>query len=109
VYTYRSDATLSGIIQEVETPAFGDDLASSHRGALPAAGTGLCSAPRQEGMVPLREDGRLYHKHIDELTREDSWARLEAERVTAMWLRGRIVGERIAAQLRAKARNRSDD
>jgi hypothetical protein len=51
----------------------------------------------QEGMVPLRREGRVYYKHIDDLTREDVGARLEAERDTAMWLRGRIEGERIAA------------
>ena len=50
-------------------------------------------------MVPLRKDGRVY-EHIGELTREDVAARLEAERVTVMWLRGRIEGQKIAAQWR---------
>ena len=53
----------------------------------------------KEGMVPLRKGGRVSHKHIDELTREDVAARLEAERVTAIWLRGRIEGEKIAREL----------
>ena len=57
----------------------------------------------KEVMVPLRKDGRVYYKHISDLTREDVAARLEAERVTVMWLKGRIESERIAAQLRENA------
>ena len=38
----------------------------------------------KEGMVPLRREGRVYYKHISDLTREDVGARLEAERVSAM-------------------------
>jgi hypothetical protein len=44
----------------------------------------------KEGLVPLRKDGRLYYKHIDDLTREDRLARIEAERGITAWLRGRI-------------------
>jgi hypothetical protein len=44
----------------------------------------------KEVMVPLRKDGRVYYKHISDLTREDVAARLEAERFTVMWLKGRI-------------------
>jgi hypothetical protein len=44
----------------------------------------------KKGMVPLRKDRRLYHKHIDDLTPEDRSARLEAERVTIMRIKGRI-------------------
>jgi hypothetical protein len=62
----------------------------------------------QEGMVPLRREGRVYCKHIDDLTREDVGTRLEAKWVTAMWLKGRIEGERIAAQLREKGWDQPD-
>jgi hypothetical protein len=60
------------------------------------------------GLVPLREDGKLYYKHIDHLSRKDVGARLEAERVTLMWLRGRIEGEKIAAQLHQNAPDHHD-
>ena len=57
------------------------------------------------GFVKLRRGERFSYKHIDDLTCDDCWARIEGERVTAMWLRGRIEGERIAAQLRENARD----
>jgi hypothetical protein len=60
----------------------------------------------KKGMVPLRKDGRLYHKHIDDLTREDRWARIEAERDTIAWLRGRIVTEKVAAMWRRRGSDR---
>jgi hypothetical protein len=63
----------------------------------------------QDGMVPLRENERVHYKHVDELTREDVAARLEAERATVRWLRGRIEDERIAAQLRENGRDRPGD
>jgi hypothetical protein len=56
------------------------------------------------GFVKVRRGERFSYKHIDNLTREDRWARIEAERATTAWLRGRIEGERIAAQLRENAR-----
>jgi hypothetical protein len=59
--------------------------------------------------VKVRRGERFSYKHIDDLTRDDCWARIEAERVTAMWLRGRIEGERIAAQLREFVELRKDE
>ena len=55
------------------------------------------------GFVKVRRGERFSYKHIDNLTREDRWARTGAERATTAWLRGRIEGERIAAQLRENA------
>jgi hypothetical protein len=55
------------------------------------------------GFVKLRRGERFSYKYIDNLTRDDRWARIEAERATTAWLRGRIEGERIAAQLRENA------
>jgi hypothetical protein len=62
----------------------------------------------KEGMVPLRKDGRVYYKHIDELTREDRLARLEAERVTLMWIKGRIAGKKIAREWHQKGWDQPD-
>jgi hypothetical protein len=56
------------------------------------------------GLVQVRRGERVTYKHIDNLTRDDRWARIEAERDTTAWLRGRVEGERIAAQLRENAR-----
>lgn len=47
------------------------------------------------GMVPLRRGGEAWLKHIDELTPEDRWARIEAEKTTIAWLRGRLTAERV--------------
>jgi hypothetical protein len=49
------------------------------------------------GFVKVRRGERFSYKHIDDLTCEDRRARIEAERATTAWLRGRIEGERIAA------------
>ena len=62
----------------------------------------------KEGMVPLRKDGRVYYKHIDDLTREDRWARLEAEQVTLMWIKGRIEGAKIAREWHEKGWDQPD-
>lgn len=43
----------------------------------------------RQGLVELRQGQRVWHKHIDDLTREDRPARLEAERVWTTWLRSR--------------------
>ena len=51
----------------------------------------------------------MYYWHVDDLPREDVAARLKAERVTVMWLRGRIEGERLAAQLRENDRDPPGD
>ena len=44
----------------------------------------------EEGLVELREEEHSYYKHIDELTREDRPARIEAQRHRLQW-----VGQRL--------------
>jgi hypothetical protein len=44
----------------------------------------------QEGLVKLKVGERVYHKHIDELTREDRKARIAAEREEVAWLKKRL-------------------
>ena len=60
----------------------------------------------QAGLVRLKRGERVFYKHIDDLTREDRWARIEAERDTIAWLRGRIVTEKVAAMWRERGWNR---
>ena len=43
----------------------------------------------RQGIVELRQGEKVWHKHIDELTREDRPARIEAEEVWTSWLRTR--------------------
>jgi hypothetical protein len=38
------------------------------------------------GLVKLKSGSRSYYKHIDDLTREDRWPRIWAERETIAWL-----------------------
>ena len=44
----------------------------------------------QKGMVKLKTGERVSYKHIDELTREDRTARIEAEREEVAWLKKRL-------------------
>ena len=44
----------------------------------------------QEGMVKLKVGQEVSYKHIEELTREDRWARIEAEREEVDWLMNRL-------------------
>jgi hypothetical protein len=44
----------------------------------------------QQGMVKLKVGGEIHYKHIDELTREDRMARIEAEREEVEWLKRRL-------------------
>jgi hypothetical protein len=60
------------------------------------------------GFVKLKRGERFTYKHIDDLTREDRWARIEAERTTTAWLRGRIEAERIVAAWRENSRDLPD-
>lgn len=53
----------------------------------------------QNGYVPLRQGHKIWHVHVDELTREDRQARIEYEKTLIRWLKGRIEGEKIAAAL----------
>lgn len=43
----------------------------------------------RQGLVELRQGQRVWHKHIDDLAREDRPARLEAERAWTTWLKTR--------------------
>lgn len=43
-----------------------------------------------EGLVALRSGEAVWHKPVEELTREDRPARLEAERIWLDWLKGRV-------------------
>jgi predicted NodU family carbamoyl transferase len=49
----------------------------------------------EAGLVELKSGGRVYYKHIDDLTIHDSPARIAAEREQVAWLRGRV--ERLRA------------
>ena len=53
----------------------------------------------QNGYVPLRQGPKIWHVHVDELTREDRPARIEYEKSLVRWLKGCIEGEKIAAAL----------
>jgi hypothetical protein len=53
----------------------------------------------QNGYVLLRRGTKVWHKHIDQLAPQDRLARLEYENTLVMWLRGRIVGEKLTLQL----------
>src|SRR5215211_1454307 len=44
----------------------------------------------QEGIVKLRVGEEILYKHIEELAREDRWARIEAEREEVDWLMNRL-------------------
>ena len=44
----------------------------------------------QEGIVKLKVGEEILYKHIEELTREDRWARIEAEREEVDWLMNRL-------------------
>ena len=44
----------------------------------------------QEGKVKLKVGEEIHYKHIEELTREDRWARIEAEREEVEWLMNRL-------------------
>jgi hypothetical protein len=44
----------------------------------------------QEGKVKLKVGEEIHYKHIEELTREDRWARIEAEREEVEWLMNRV-------------------
>jgi hypothetical protein len=44
----------------------------------------------QEGIVKLKVGEGIHYKHIDELTREDRTARIEAEREEVDWLMNRV-------------------
>jgi hypothetical protein len=44
----------------------------------------------QEGKVKLKVSEEIHYKHVEELTREDRWARIEAEREEVEWLMNRV-------------------
>lgn len=44
----------------------------------------------RQGLLELRQGERVWHKHINDLTREDHPARIKAKRVWATWLRSRV-------------------
>jgi hypothetical protein len=44
----------------------------------------------QQGMVKLKVGEEVSYKHIDELTREDREARIEAEMEEVQWLKRRL-------------------
>ncbi len=47
----------------------------------------------EEGHVELRSGDKVWFKHIDDLTREDRPARIEAENVRTAWLIDRLKKE----------------
>lgn len=61
------------------------------------------------GLVKLKRGKWVFYKHIDDLTHGDRLARIEAERDTARWLRGRIEAERIVATWREKGWDPPED
>ncbi|MFL5992651.1 MAG: hypothetical protein ACJ73W_11750 [Rubrobacteraceae bacterium] len=58
------------------------------------------------GLVKLKRGERVFYKHIDDLAPEDRRARIAAERGTIVWLKGRIVTERVAAMWRERGWDR---
>ena len=79
------------------------------RVARGAGAHGRAERARGARLVKLRsDDGRPWHKHKVELTREARLARIRSEQVTIAWLRGRIEAEKIAAAWRENARDQPD-
>lgn len=52
----------------------------------------------QNGMVQLKGGERIYHKHVDELTREDRTDRIAAERATVDWLKQRVESRKLGTE-----------
>jgi hypothetical protein len=44
----------------------------------------------QQGMIRLKSGSRFYHKHIDDLTRDDRTDRIAAVREMVAWLTERV-------------------
>ncbi len=62
---------------------------------LPAALLRLVSEDRrqaEEGLVALMSNGRVFYKHLEELTEEDMPARVAANRLRTTWLKERLDG-----------------
>jgi hypothetical protein len=52
----------------------------------------------QNGYAPLRQGDKVWHVHIEEMSREDRLARVEYEKTLVRWLRQRLEGEKIEAE-----------
>ena len=50
----------------------------------------------EEGLVELRSGDEAWFKHVEQLTREDRPARIEAENIRRAWLMERLVKEAAA-------------
>ena len=44
----------------------------------------------EEGLIPLQEGDQVWYKHIDELTRQNRPARIEAQRRRLEWIQTRL-------------------
>ncbi|MDX6380090.1 MAG: hypothetical protein QOI57_1114 [Rubrobacteraceae bacterium] len=61
-------------------------------GEQPAAVLQLASEDRrqaEEGVVALMSNGKVYYKHLEELSEEDMAARVAAKRLRTTWLKER--------------------
>jgi hypothetical protein len=64
-------------------------------GESPAALQRLVSEDRrqaEEGLVALMSSGKVFYKHLEELSEEDMPARIAANRVRTTWLKERLDG-----------------
>lgn len=77
--------------------ALGHDLPGESREGLDR----IASEDRrlaQNGMVQLKSGERIYHKHIEELTREDRTDRIAAERATVDWQKERVESRKLGTE-----------
>jgi hypothetical protein len=44
----------------------------------------------QAGLVELKSGDKVWYKFMEDLTREDMWARIASERMWLAWLKGRL-------------------
>ena len=68
-------------------------LGESLPGESPAALQRLASEDRRqadEGLVALMSNGKVFYKHVEELTEEDMSARVAANRLRTTWLKERL-------------------
>jgi hypothetical protein len=77
----RKDGQLAGLLGE---PLPGESSAALQR---------LASEDRRqadEGLVALMSNGKVFYKHVEELTEEDMPARIAANRLRTTWLKERL-------------------
>lgn len=52
----------------------------------------------QNGYAPLRQGNKVWHVHIDEMSRLDRLTRIEYEKTLVAWLRQRMEGKKLETE-----------